>query len=318
MTDWSKPTTADTYTNYTTYLINRDASLAVGMDSALVSDTNVLTNTVRWNSTNKNWERWNGAAWGALAATYGISISGSAATLTTPRNIDGQSFNGSADITVIAPGTHAATTKTTPVGADELSLVDSAAAWVLKKVTLTNLAAYLATVCSAGWNALTATTATTATNQSGGSCSPNQLTGIIGTTTNNNANAGSVGEFIESILLQGSAVALTSTVSANITSITLTAGDWDVFGYVGFLLAGTTTVTSGLGGVSTTSATLPTTEYGGFNNASYTPGAVRISFSVPMGRVSLSGGATIYLVAALQFGTSTAGGFGSIHARRRR
>jgi microcystin-dependent protein len=80
MTDWSKPTTASTYSNYTTELANRDASLAVGMDSALVSDTNVLTNTVRWNSTNKNWERWNGAAWGALAATYGISISGNALT----------------------------------------------------------------------------------------------------------------------------------------------------------------------------------------------------------------------------------------------
>jgi hypothetical protein len=37
------------------------------------------------------------------------NTTGSAATLTTSRNIDGQAFNGSAAMMVIAPGTHAAT-----------------------------------------------------------------------------------------------------------------------------------------------------------------------------------------------------------------
>lgn len=70
---------------------------------------------------------------------------GTATTLQTSRNIDGQAFNGSADITVIAPGTHAATSKTTPVDADELPLVDSAASNVLKKLTWANLKATLKT-----------------------------------------------------------------------------------------------------------------------------------------------------------------------------
>lgn len=76
------------------------------------------------------------------------SVSGNAGTATklaTARNIDGQSFDGSANITVIAPGTHAATSKTTPVDADELPLVDSAASNVLKKVTWANLKATLKT-----------------------------------------------------------------------------------------------------------------------------------------------------------------------------
>lgn len=68
-----------------------------------------------------------------------------AATLTTARNIDGQSFNGSADITVIAPGTHAATSKATPVDADEVPLVDSAASNALKRLTWANLKATLKT-----------------------------------------------------------------------------------------------------------------------------------------------------------------------------
>ncbi len=66
---------------------------------------------------------------------------GTATALATARNIDGQSFNGTADITVIAPGTHAASSKTTPADADELPLVDSAASNVLKKLTWANLKA---------------------------------------------------------------------------------------------------------------------------------------------------------------------------------
>src|ERR1051326_119971 len=68
-----------------------------------------------------------------------------AAALTTARNIDGQAFDGTGNITVIAPGTHAATSKATPVDADELPLVDSAASNVLKKLTWANLKATLKT-----------------------------------------------------------------------------------------------------------------------------------------------------------------------------
>ena len=51
--------------------------------------------------------------------TFNQNTTGSAATLSPGRNIDGQLFNGSADITVIAPGTHAATSKAIPDDADE-------------------------------------------------------------------------------------------------------------------------------------------------------------------------------------------------------
>jgi hypothetical protein len=78
-----------------------------------------------------------------FSSTITGSISGSAATLATARNIDGQAFDGSSNITVVAPGTHAATSKATPVDADELPLVDSAATNVLKKLTWANLKATL-------------------------------------------------------------------------------------------------------------------------------------------------------------------------------
>ena len=70
---------------------------------------------------------------------------GTATALQTARTIDGQSFNGTANITVIAPGTHAATSKATPVDADEIPLVDSAASNVLKRLTWANLKATIKT-----------------------------------------------------------------------------------------------------------------------------------------------------------------------------
>lgn len=110
--------------------------------------------------------KWNGVALGSVTATAGNVMIGSGtqwvsaplsgdATLTsagavtvsvatklrTARNIDGQAFDGTANITVIAPGTHAATSKTTPVDADEIPIVDSAASNVLKKVTFVNFKA---------------------------------------------------------------------------------------------------------------------------------------------------------------------------------
>lgn len=76
------------------------------------------------------------------------SVTGNAGTATalqTARTIDGQSFDGTANITVIAPGTHAASSKTTPVDADEIPLADSAASFILKKLTWANIKSTLKT-----------------------------------------------------------------------------------------------------------------------------------------------------------------------------
>lgn len=70
---------------------------------------------------------------------------GSATVLQTARSIDGVAFNGSADITVLAPATVAATGKTTPVDADVMPIADSAASNVLKKLSWANLKATLKT-----------------------------------------------------------------------------------------------------------------------------------------------------------------------------
>jgi hypothetical protein len=67
---------------------------------------------------------------------------------TVKSNITGSTANGADNdiATVLAQYIHAATSKTTPVGADELALIDSAASNVLKKLTITNLDTYLNTL----------------------------------------------------------------------------------------------------------------------------------------------------------------------------
>lgn len=79
---------------------------------------------------------------------------GTATALQTARTIDGVSFNGSANITVVAPATFAATSKPTPVDADSIPLVDSAASNVLKKLTWANIKATLKTYFDTLYGAL--------------------------------------------------------------------------------------------------------------------------------------------------------------------
>lgn len=148
-----------------------------------------------------------------------------------------------------------------------------------------------------------------------------------GTATNDNATAGNEGEYFTSSVVAGSAVALTTATAANITSInTLPAGDWDV--WIDATVTGaTTTVCNGFEfSISTTSATLNTT------NGQYTSGTGfgtscfaaaqdpqdAISFVVGPVRMSLASATQVFFVAKATFTTSTMSAYGIIQARRRR
>lgn len=144
---------------------------------------------------------------------------------------------------------------------------------------------------------------------------------IPGTTTNGNATAGNIGEYISSSIASGSAVVLTSATPANVTSISLTGGDWDVWGTVGFVAAGSTTATIFEGGINSISATLPTPPgAGAYTQVGLSVGAgvTEPVFSVGSTRISLASTTTIYLVAQSTFAASTMSAFGFIGARRRR
>ncbi len=139
-----------------------------------------------------------------------------------------------------------------------------------------------------------------------------------GEPTTGNATAGNVGEFVVSnIANPGSSI--TSGVTANITSISLTAGDWDVRCAIGVTGAGTTTVGSIQGGPSLTSATFDSTNgrnaSNWYNNATV---FANVSVTIPtmVSRFSLSSTTTVFLVVNASFGVSTATAYGNINARR--
>jgi hypothetical protein len=128
-----------------------------------------------------------------------------------------------------------------------------------------------------------------------------------------------IGGYSSSSVASGSAVALTSTTAANVTSISLSEGEWDVSGVVGYLPAASTSITVLNGGASTTSATVGTTgAVFNFSQAAVVPGAVGQEFSIPTSRIVVAAGSTttVYLVARATFTISTLGAYGTIRARR--
>ena len=147
-------------------------------------------------------------------------------------------------------------------------------------------------------------------------------TGVfVGVNTNSDAAAGQIGEYISSTISSGAPVTLSNATPANITSISLTAGDWDVWGEVSFTPAGTTTATAYSCGVSTTSATLPTAPAGGaiftLQGLSFSAGQAQ---NFPCGKtcIKLAVTTTVYLVAQATFAVSTLTAYGFIGARRPR
>lgn len=146
---------------------------------------------------------------------------------------------------------------------------------------------------------------------------------IPGTTTNDNAVAGNIGQIISSTIPESSGIAIGSGGQANITSISLTAGDWDVTGIAIILAPNTATVLPWYGvAISTTSNSVPALTTG-------TPSSIQVMLNVagnlmpristPVGplRISLAATTTVYLVGEL---ATWSGGnvtfYGTIMARR--
>lgn len=142
---------------------------------------------------------------------------------------------------------------------------------------------------------------------------------IAGTTGNDAATAGNLGELLSSSVTSGAAVTLTSLTATDITSIALTGGDWDVFGNVVFVPSGSNTITSLAGWASITSSTAPVdTNVGAYftNNFVITTASAQI---IPVGTrpIRSDGTVTAYLGVKPRFGP-TMSAYGFLGARRRR
>ncbi len=134
-----------------------------------------------------------------------------------------------------------------------------------------------------------------------------------GTTTNDSASAGKVGERLSASRSAGTPAALTTATPINITSVSLTAGDWDVGGQVGWSFMNNTTIAAA--SLSLTSATQDA------DNRIYTRVSVGslvgiYESALPLTRISLATTTTVYLVGEATFGTGTNSAYGRVIARR--
>lgn len=141
---------------------------------------------------------------------------------------------------------------------------------------------------------------------------------ISGITDASNAASGIIGEVISANIAVGSAVTLTSNAYSDITNITLTAGDWNIYGSIGFT-GGAITGTRTLAFIGTASGNNTTGQDLSKNTIAslLVPTAVTdIIMPLPYYRVNNNGSVTYYLKAFSVFTIGTVTAYGTIEARR--
>jgi hypothetical protein len=137
---------------------------------------------------------------------------------------------------------------------------------------------------------------------------------ISGVINASNAAAGNVGEVISSVIASASAISPSNATPTNLTSISLTAGDWDVYANVSATFSGSGSFL--VVWISTTSATLPDRSL----YSEVVPSALAEASAIPAPyqRINVSSTTTTYVSFEVGFSTGAASVCGGIYARRAR
>lgn len=136
---------------------------------------------------------------------------------------------------------------------------------------------------------------------------------LIGVTDGSNAAAGQIGEFLSASLAGGSAITLTTNVTASPVSLSLTAGDWDVSGVVQFSPTAAIPAGSYLGAALGLTIASPGVPDGTYQVAN---ASVSTSVPTPIDRFSFTATTTVHLNAYANFASGSLTAFGQIRARR--
>jgi len=147
---------------------------------------------------------------------------------------------------------------------------------------------------------------------------PGQTTAnLFGTTTNNAAGAGLIGE-----TLSATVSAYTNTGATGVyfdaTSVALTAGDWDVSGYVDYSLNAATGMTFVVAGIGTTTGNAAPNQSFEYASTAVPSASSHSTLGVTPIRISLASTTTIYMKGACSFSTGQPQYKAQIRARRAR
>lgn len=141
---------------------------------------------------------------------------------------------------------------------------------------------------------------------------------IKGTTTNDNAAVGYVGEFLNATVGSGGAMSLTTGALLSVTSLSLTPGDWDVYASAVFTQASGTTATDFIVGVSNSTGGWDGGETSYARTGFLTSNVTTLTATLPAvkRRISVAVTTSIYLLVRGTFSGGTLTVFGNINARR--
>lgn len=161
-------------------------------------------------------------------------------------------------------------------------------------------------------------TSTHSTIAAGVTLTNNGKSVLKGTITNDSAATGYIGEYVSASVALGSPVSGTNGQYVNITSISLTAGDWNIDGQVEFDANGATYTAGPTGAVSAFTGNTTTDHVFGDNvRGTLAPTATAgTGVSINSWRKSLSSTTTIFLKFRSDFSAGTARGYGRISALR--
>jgi hypothetical protein len=117
-------------------------------------------------------------------------------------------------------------------------------------------------------------------------------------------------------LASGSATSLVTATAKTVISVSLSAGDWDVWGVVAFKAASGTTTTYMQAGTSSSNNTMGADGSYASLPLAISGNTVDTHLPAPATRYTLTDTTTIYLIAKAAFGVSTMTAFGTIKARK--
>lgn len=211
--------------------------------------------------------------------------------------------------TALGAAASGANTDITSLSAPALGAATATTATAGDNTTKVATTAYVQTALTGGGNAASFTRV-----NASGLITPSSTLGIKATSTNDNAQAGSVGEQQNA---QTALASVTSDTLTNYASKSLAAGDWMCQGVVDYVPAAGTTVYQMLQGITTTSAA--PAPFGASTYYGYAgPAGVEQVHMTPVARVQLASSGTAYLTGLVVFAGGTLQARGSINCWRPR
>lgn len=211
---------------------------------------------------------------------------------------------------------------------DDVLKVYANGSWTFVSAQAAALTASRALVSSASGQVTVATTTSTEIGYVNGVTSAIQTQidaklAKAGTTAADSASSGIIGEF-QSVASPtgGTATPGSSGTTVNVASMSLTAGDWEVWGSVGISTGGASVITAIVAAISTSSATNDDSASGATLNTKFTLVA-GTSYTLPIGRrrINISSTTTVYLIGRMDYSaldSSTWNTASKMYARRMR